>query len=67
MTRIREEEDQTSTWKELQTRLKKEDYGFHIDKYGDIKPIITDKQPAPTELLKDIRCSCTNSEPLCTS
>lgn len=58
---------QTSTWKELQTRLKKEDYGFHIDKYGDIKPIITDKQSAFSELLKDIRCSCTKSEPLCTS
>ena len=47
---------QVNTWRNLKTLLNKEEFGFHIAS-GAITPVITDKAPAPEELLKkyDVR------------
>ena len=57
---------QTCTWLSLRTILPKEEFGFTF-KNGELKPVITDKKPAPPELLDEIRCSCSKGELLCTS
>lgn len=55
---------QTSTWRCLQTKLDPEQYGFRSHN-GELIAVITDKKPAPDELLKEIRCSCSKGEKLC--
>lgn len=56
---------QVSTWCNLRTVLSKE-YGFKLEA-GSMVPIITDMAPAPSDLLREIRCSCKNSKKLCAS
>ena len=48
---------QVSTWKELKIVLDPTNYGFQMDG-TTMKPVISDKEAAPPELLKDLRCSC---------
>ena len=48
---------QVSTWRHLKTVLPMEDYGF-IVVGSSVAPLISDKAPAPSELLQDVRCSC---------
>ena len=57
---------QVSTWKHLSTVLKKEEYGFNIEN-GSVVPVITDIEPAPPDLLQDIRCSCKSTKRQCVS
>ena len=57
---------QVSTWRYLRTVLNKEEYGYRVEE-NSVIPVITDKAPAPAELLVDIRCSCMTSKHLCAS
>ncbi len=57
---------QVNTWEQLKTVLDPREYGFRSDGTSII-PIITDKEPAPRELLKDIRCSCRKQDNICRS
>ena len=55
---------QVNTWRRLGTYLDAEKFGFHMSN-GDLIPNITDMPPAPSSLLKEVRCSCTKKEKLC--
>ena len=49
---------EVNTCKNLEQRLEGEDHGFQRNVDGQLIPIITDKPPAPTCLLQDMKCSC---------
>lgn len=55
---------QVATFRHLKTMMPPEDFGFVRNEMG-YEPIITDMEPAPPELLRNIRCSCTSSKSLC--
>jgi hypothetical protein len=57
---------QVSTWRNLGTVLSKEEYGFKLEA-GSVVPIMTDMAPAPSDLLREIRCSCKSRKKLCVS
>ena len=57
---------QTNTWKSLRSGLPKEEYGYTCTS-AEIHPIITDINPAPPELLQEIRCSCSKGALLCST
>lgn len=49
---------QTQEWNTLmKTTLDPEDWGWKLEK-GSFVPVMTDKEPAPPELLNVIRCNC---------
>lgn len=49
---------QVNTWMYLKCSLDPMEYGFEKDKLSRFKPIITDKEVAPSYLLQKIKCSC---------
>ena len=49
---------QVIAWMYLKCTLDPLKYGFRKDEDGCFKPIITDKDPAPQDLLQNIKCSC---------
>ena len=51
---------EVNTCKNLEQRLEEEDHGFKRNANGNLIPIITDKPPAPTYVLQDMKCSCKN-------
>ena len=55
---------QVATFRHLTTMLPPEDFGFRKTPDG-YEPIITDKDPAPAYLLKNIRCACKVNKILC--
>ena len=55
-----------NTWRYLQTVLDKENYGFK-EINGIVSPILTNKAPAPKEMLQEIRCTCQSKDRLCES
>ena len=58
---------QVSIWPHLKTVLPMEDNGF-IVVGSTVSPLISDKAPAPSELLQDVQCSCqSTSIKLCSS
>ena len=50
---------QIQQWKDPKCDLNPKDWGWFV-KDGGLFPILTDIEPAPQELLKIIRCSCTS-------
>ena len=57
---------QVSAWLNLCPVLPFTDYGF-TKNCNIVSPVVTDKASAPDDLLRDIRCSCKSSTPLCKS
>ena len=57
---------QVNTWKNMETRLPVERYGFNNNN-GVISPIITDKEAGSPEILRGMCCSCASKENACTS
>ena len=57
---------QISTWKNLETVMPMEEYGFKKED-GAVLAITTDKPVAPADLLKDIGYSCQSANTLCAS
>ena len=55
---------QVNTWKNLETKLPPERFGFQMSE-GISIPVITDLPAAPEDLLKDIRCACKKIDRLC--
>ena len=49
---------QVNAWMYLQCTLDPLKYGFKKDENDCFKPIITDKEVAPQDLLKNLKCSC---------
>ena len=57
---------QVNSWKKLQTVLDSCEYGFYKDG-NTLSTVITNKDPAPGELLKDFHCACKRQEKPCIS
>ena len=53
-----------NTWKNLETKLPPERFGFQMSEGISIH-VITDLPAAPEDLLKDIRCACKKADQLC--
>ena len=49
---------EVNTLMNLSQSLDPEKFGFQKDKDGQLIPIITDKLPAPSRLLQEIKCGC---------
>ena len=49
---------EVNTTKNLEQNLDPEEYGFRKNSNGQYIPVITDKPPAPTYLLQEIKCNC---------
>ena len=57
---------QVATWRNLETHLRPEEFGFKTDN-GVQTAIVTGNAHAPPEMLSKTRCSCKAAHPLCTA